>query len=162
MVTIALPRLAVERRYGAFPKSIFSGARLNAWSPKLRAAFFIQGHDMIEITIRKVENGYVITETPGQYEDDLCYVARTDKDMIDHVTEFFFGGVLDIAEAPSPEQPEQLSEETMADEIEGTPAPLPVEPMADLSQGDPDLLRNEPDLDATCWTYGSSAPATTD
>ncbi len=46
---------------------------------------------MSELTIRKVENGYVITEIPGQYEDDLCYVARTDKDMIDHVTEFFFG-----------------------------------------------------------------------
>ena len=63
---------------------------------------------MSEITVRKVENGYVITEAQEVYQDDLCYVARTDKDMIDHVTEFFFGGVLDIAEAPTSEQPDTI------------------------------------------------------
>ena len=67
------------------------------------------------------------------YEEQETYVAKTDKDMIDHVTEFFFGGVLDIAEVPSPEQPEQPSTETMADEIEGTPATMPIEPLTDLT-----------------------------
>jgi hypothetical protein len=32
-----------------------------------------------------------------------------------------------------PEQPEQPSTETMADEIEGTPAPMPVKPLTDLT-----------------------------
>jgi hypothetical protein len=39
--------------------------------------------------------------------------------------------------APTPEQPEQPSAETMADEIEGTPAPLPVEPLQQAAQDGP-------------------------
>jgi hypothetical protein len=127
---------------------------------------------MSEITIRKVENGYVIDHDCPPYEERETYVAKTDRDMIDHVTEFFFGGVLDIAEAPSPEQP---SEETMVEPakvldtsslgpmktaeefIEGAPAPLPVEPMADLSGSADEVLASNGVYDVGDRTYAFGA-----
>lgn len=54
---------------------------------------------MSEVTIRKVENGYILEHhhnDPYEDEGSEVYVATTDRDMIDHVTEVFFGGVLDI------------------------------------------------------------------
>ena len=55
---------------------------------------------MDNLTIRKVENGFVIVIDKywvHEYENARReYVAATDRDMIDLVTEHFFGGVLDI------------------------------------------------------------------
>jgi hypothetical protein len=57
----------------------------------------------------------------------------------------------------SPEQPEQPSTETMAPEIEGAPAPLPVEPMADLSGSADEVLASNGVYDVGDRTYAFGA-----
>jgi hypothetical protein len=56
---------------------------------------------MEDLTIRKAENGFIVT-----IDDDFQYVATTDRDAIDIVTQHFFGGVLDIVKVEDEPQTE--------------------------------------------------------
>ena len=80
---------------------------------------------MTEVTIRKVENGYILEHRPDDPygdEESEVYVATTDRDMIDHVTEVFFGGVLDIVKV------ETTSAEAVTDFEDEAPRPQPNSP----------------------------------
>ena len=131
---------------------------------------------MSEITIRKVENGYIINEVSDQLNvDDLCYVASTDKDMLNHVTTFFFGDHAewdwvtppsDDFEQPQTPTPSEGEDSTETIVVSGEPWPgsdpeAVADPEDDYPQSPPKSIQRTGGFSLGSWEFASSANGTT-
>lgn len=83
---------------------------------------------MGEITIRKVSNGFIITELPSDFGDACQSVAASDKDMLDYVTKYFFGdhAEWDWVTPPSDDFEQPQTPDPQSSEGESTEKPVDV------------------------------------